>query len=62
MTTLLNILGGIEPSTTGPVQIAGRDVTSLGAAAMTQLWRDVVGFVYQFFNLIPTLTGSLGNQ
>jgi putative ABC transport system ATP-binding protein len=55
-TTLLNILGGIEPSTTGTVQIAGHDVTRLGPAAMTRMRRDVVGFVYQFFNLIPTLT------
>jgi putative ABC transport system ATP-binding protein len=55
-TTLLNILGGIEPPTAGAVRIAGHDLTNLGSTAMTKIRRDVVGFVYQFFNLIPTLT------
>jgi putative ABC transport system ATP-binding protein len=55
-TTLLNILGGIEPPTAGTVRIASHDLTNLSSTAMTKIRRDVVGFVYQFFNLIPTLT------
>jgi putative ABC transport system ATP-binding protein len=55
-TTLLNILGGIELPTVGTVRIASHDLTNLSSKAMTRIRRDVVGFVYQFFNLIPTLT------
>lgn len=55
-TTLLNILGGIEPPTTGNVRVAGRDIAGISSNAMMEMRRDVLGFVYQFFNLIPTLT------
>jgi len=57
-TTLLNVLGGIEPPTAGSVWVAGRDLTGCGSDAMTEIRRDVLGFVYQFFNLIPTLTAG----
>lgn len=55
-TTLLNILGGIEKPTTGTVRVAGRDLNGLSPKALTEIRCNVVGFVYQFFNLIPTLT------
>jgi putative ABC transport system ATP-binding protein len=55
-TTLLNIVGGIEPPSTGSVGVAGRDLAGLSSKSMTQMRRDTLGFVYQFFNLIPTLT------
>jgi putative ABC transport system ATP-binding protein len=57
-TTLLNVLGGIEPPTAGTVRIAENDLANLGSTSMTKIRRDVLGFVYQFFNLIPTLTAS----
>lgn len=55
-TTLLNVVGGIEPATGGTVLVDGRDITGLDADALTDVRRDTMGFVFQFFNLIPTLT------
>jgi putative ABC transport system ATP-binding protein len=55
-TTLLNVIGAIESATTGTVRVAGRDLSGLGEEAMTAFRRHAVGFVFQFFNLIPTLT------
>ncbi len=55
-TTLLNVIGAIESATTGTVRLAGRDLTGLGEEARTAFRRRAVGFVFQFFNLIPTLT------
>ena len=55
-TTLLNLIGGIEESTTGLVEVAGLDVGAMPARARTAYRRDKVGFVFQFFNLVPTLT------
>ena len=55
-TTLLNVLGGIERPTAGRVVVAGRDLTVASAHELTEIRRDVVGFVFQFFNLIATLT------
>ncbi len=55
-TTLLNLVGGIERPTTGRIAVGGRDITNLGVDALTDVRRDTVGFVFQFFNLIPTLT------
>ena len=55
-TTLLNVIGAIESATTGTVRVAGRDLTGLGEEARTAFRRRAVGFVFQFFNLIPTLT------
>ncbi len=55
-TTLLNLIGGIQHPTSGRVVVAGRDLTDLDTGALTDVRRDTVGFVFQFFNLIPTLT------
>ncbi|GAA1801064.1 ABC transporter ATP-binding protein [Actinomadura chokoriensis] len=55
-TTLLNLIGGIEPATEGEVTAGGRDISGLGEDARTAYRRDTVGFVFQFFNLVPSLT------
>lgn len=55
-TTLLNLIGGIQRPTSGRVVVAGRDLTDLDLHQLTDVRRDVVGFVFQFFNLVPTLT------
>jgi len=54
--TLLNILGGLDSPTSGQVIAAGRDLTQAGERALTAFRRQVVGFVFQFYNLIPSLT------
>ena len=56
--TLLNILGGLDTPTTGTLAYRGEDLTSAGERALTQYRRDTVGFVFQFYNLIPSLTAS----
>jgi putative ABC transport system ATP-binding protein len=53
--TLLNVISGIDRADSGVVEFAGRDVTALAEPARTLFRREHVGFVYQFFNLIPTL-------
>jgi putative ABC transport system ATP-binding protein len=55
-TTLLNVVGGIEPATEGRVVVDGKDIGSLGTGELTDYRRTTVGFVFQFFNLVPTLT------
>jgi putative ABC transport system ATP-binding protein len=55
-TTLLNLIGGIEPATAGEIVVDGRDVSALGEEGRTRFRRESVGFIFQFFNLIPTLT------
>jgi len=55
-TTLLNVVGGIEPATSGSVVLAGRDLSGLSAGALTDVRRETVGFVFQLFTLVPTLT------
>lgn len=55
-TTLLNLVGGIEEPTCGRILVAGRDITKLRARQRTLYRRDQVGFVFQYFNLVPTLT------
>ena len=54
--TLLNILGGLDRPTTGTVVVAGLELTTLDDDRLTRLRRDKIGFVFQFFNLLPTLT------
>ena len=54
--TLLNILGGLDVPTDGQVWYAGDDLTRAGDARLTQFRREHVGFVFQFYNLIPSLT------
>ena len=53
--TLLNVISGIDRADSGTVEFHGRDVTALGEPARTLFRREHIGFVYQFFNLIPTL-------
>ncbi|MBN1771856.1 MAG: ABC transporter ATP-binding protein [Deltaproteobacteria bacterium] len=55
-TTLLNLIGGLDRPTTGRVEVDGEAVSSLPPAAQGEFRRRKVGFVFQFFNLIPTLT------
>lgn len=55
-TTVLNILGGMDTATSGKVWIDGIDITSFGAKQLTAYRRDDIGFVFQFYNLIPNLT------
>ena len=55
-TTLLNLLGAIESPTAGRLSVAGSDVATMSAEECTTFRRDAVGFVFQFFNLIPSLT------
>lgn len=54
--TLLGILGGLDAPTAGRVEIAGIDTTRLGEGRMTEVRNENIGFIFQFFNLIPTLT------
>jgi putative ABC transport system ATP-binding protein len=54
--TLLNILGGLDAPTTGTVECRGHALTGAGDAALTRFRREHVGFVFQFYNLIPSLT------
>lgn len=53
--TLLNIIGGLEPVQTGRVQVLGEHMHNLNDAQLTTLRRAHIGFIYQAFNLIPTL-------
>jgi putative ABC transport system ATP-binding protein len=55
-TTLLNILGGLESPDEGELLMGGEPVGRLSERALTQYRRRQVGFVFQFFNLLPTLT------
>ena len=54
--TLLNILGGLDRPTSGSVNFRGRDLSTAGDTELTQYRRFEVGFVFQFYNLIPSLT------
>ncbi len=54
--TLFNILGGLTPPTAGTVSMAGRDLLAMSDAERTNLRKTTVGFVFQKYNLLPTLT------
>lgn len=54
--TFLNILGGIDRATSGSVLFQGQDITTFNDQALTGYRRDHVGFVFQFYNLVPSLT------
>ena len=54
--TLLNILGGLDVPATGSVECQGHTLTGADEAALTRFRREHVGFVFQFYNLIPSLT------
>jgi putative ABC transport system ATP-binding protein len=55
-TTLLNLLGGIDSPSAGRLVIDGTDLSRFDAKALTLFRREKIGFIFQFFNLIPTLT------
>lgn len=55
-TTLLNIIGTLDRPTRGKVYVDGRDLTILGEGELTKLRRHKIGFIFQFYNLIPVLT------
>lgn len=57
-TTLLNLVGALEPATSGSITVGGCDVGSLNGRDLTEYRRRQVGFVFQFFNLVPTLTAA----
>lgn len=54
--TLLNILGGLDHATVGRIRYRDRDLTDVSAAELTRYRRETVGFVFQFYNLVPSLT------
>ncbi len=54
--TLLNIIGGLDVPTSGTIHVNGTELTALDDAALTAYRRERVGFVFQFYNLIPSLT------
>ncbi len=54
--TLLNILGGLDVPSSGQVYFDGAEITARDEAALTRFRRDHVGFVFQFYNLVPSLT------
>src|SRR6185437_4682639 len=53
--TLMHILAGLDKPTAGTVEIAGTEIKTLGDSALTRLRRTHIGFVFQFFNLLPML-------
>src|SRR3954454_6306535 len=56
--TLLHCLAGLDTLTSGDVRLGGRSLTGLGEKQLTLLRRDRMGFVFQAFNLLPTLTAA----
>jgi putative ABC transport system ATP-binding protein len=54
--TLLNLIGGLEKPTLGVVQVAGRRLDEMSDTALTEFRRAEIGIIFQFFNLLPTLT------
>lgn len=54
--SLLHILAGLDSFQSGTVTVAGRDLSGLNAAELTRFRRDTMGFIFQAFNLVPTLT------
>src|SRR4051795_10661724 len=56
--TLMHILAGLDRPTSGTVVIDGRDITQMNDGELTQLRRDRIGFVFQFFNLVPVLNAE----
>jgi putative ABC transport system ATP-binding protein len=56
--TLMHILAGLDKPTSGSVKVAGTEITTLKDADLTKLRRNNIGFVFQFFNLLPMLTAE----
>ncbi|MDP3629550.1 MAG: ABC transporter ATP-binding protein [Actinomycetota bacterium] len=57
-TTMLNLLGGLDTPTHGSIAVDGTDITGYTERQLTFFRREKIGFVFQFFNLIPTLTAE----
>ena len=55
-TTVLNILGGMDTATSGAVFVDGKDIAKWNGKQLTKYRRDDIGFVFQFYNLVPNLT------
>lgn len=56
--TLLNMLAGLEPPTKGSIKIGGREIVGLKENQLVAFRREHVGFIFQSFNLIPTMTAK----
>src|SRR5258707_10344400 len=56
--TLMHILAGLDRPTSGSVMIDGREITTMDDRELTRLRRDHVGFIFQFFNLVPVLNAE----
>jgi putative ABC transport system ATP-binding protein len=54
--TLLNLIGGLDRSTSGEVRVDGQSLARLSDDGLTAIRRDKIGFIFQFFNLLPSLT------
>lgn len=57
-TTVLNILGGMDTATTGRITVDGEDITGYNERQLTGYRRNDIGFVFQFYNLVPNLTAK----
>lgn len=57
-TTVLNILGGMDTATSGKIIVDGADITRYNERQLTSYRRDDIGFVFQFYNLVPNLTAK----
>ncbi len=55
-TTILNLLGGMDKATSGKIMVDGQEVTAMNGRQLTEYRRHKVGFVFQFYNLMPNLT------
>ena len=55
-TTVLNILGGMDTATSGKILVDGRNIAKYNNRQLTSYRRDDIGFVFQFYNLVPNLT------
>ena len=55
-TTILNLLGGMDKATSGRITVGGKEITGLRGPQLTEYRRHDVGFVFQFYNLMPNLT------
>ena len=55
-TTILNLLGGMDKATSGKITVDGKEITGMRGPQLTQYRRHDVGFVFQFYNLMPNLT------
>jgi len=57
-TTLLNLIGGLDSPTSGQIEVAGKRIDTLGSGQLAHWRSDNVGFVFQFYNLMPTLSAQ----